>query len=281
LSEATFAGLRVISLESRRAEEMDTLIRRYAGDAFVAPSVAERPLESNTELLDYTARLLAGDFDMVVLMTATGLEYWADAAAIRYPRADFQHALARAALVSRGPKPVAVLHKMGLKPAIVVPEPNTWQEMVPLIASRPERRIAVQEYGRPNPEFLAALQQIGAQATALCVYRWDLPTDVGPLRQAAHRIARRECDTVIFTTSVQLTHLLEVARAEGIEAPVRESLARHLAVASVGPIMNIALAAEGLTPDIIPAHPKMASLVRTAAQESAKVLASKRGSFHA
>ena len=39
-----FDGLRVLSLESRRAQEMEAMIRRLAGDAFVAPSVQERAL---------------------------------------------------------------------------------------------------------------------------------------------------------------------------------------------------------------------------------------------
>jgi len=218
--DPSFAGLRVVSLESRRAKEMEALILRYGGRPFVAPSVAERAVDGNDELFAQTARLIDGAFDMVVLMTATGLAYWRDASASRYPAEVFSAALARTTLVSRGPKPVVVLHQMGLKPTVIVPEPNTWQEMVPLIAARPERRIAVQEYGRGNPEFVAALEALGAEVTPVCIYRWELPADTSPLREAVRRIAGRECDVVIFTTSVQLTHLLEIARAEGMEADV-------------------------------------------------------------
>jgi hypothetical protein len=41
-------------------------------------------------------------------------------------------------------------------------------------------------------------------------------------------------------------------------------------------VMSAALADCGLTPDIVPAHPKMAALVRTAAGTAASVLARKR-----
>ena len=64
-------------------------------------------------------------------------------------------------IVSRVPKPAAVLAEMGVSAMIMVPEPNTWREIVPVIAARAERRIAVQEYGRANPEFVAALVQLG------------------------------------------------------------------------------------------------------------------------
>ena len=265
-----------MALESRREKEMFALIARYGGAAFVAPSVVERPIDSNEELFVHTDRLMAGDFDLVVLMTATGLAYWRDASIARYPAEQFTAALGRTTLVSRGPKPVVVLHQMGLKPAIIVPEPNTWQEMVPLIAQRDERRIAVQEYGRGNPEFVAALESLGGVVTPVCIYRWELPTDTGPLREAARRIAQRECDVVIFTTSIQLTHLLQVAAADGIEREVLRALADNIVVASVGPIMDAALITHGLNPDIIPAHPKMGILVRAAAENAHTELARKR-----
>ena len=42
-----FDGLRVLSLESRRGAEMGRLIETYGGEAVVAPSMREVPLESN------------------------------------------------------------------------------------------------------------------------------------------------------------------------------------------------------------------------------------------
>ena len=49
--------------------------------------------------------------------------------------------------------------------SINVPEPNTWREMLAAIESRHERRIAVQEYGKSNPELLAGLRARGAEVT--------------------------------------------------------------------------------------------------------------------
>ena len=93
--------------------------------------------------------------------------------------------------------------------------------------------------------------------------------------EAVRRIAERESDVVLFTTSIQLTHLLEVAAGMNREEEVRRALAQDLAIGSVGPVMDAALKDAGLMPDIVPAHPKMAVLVRTAAEESAAVLARK------
>jgi uroporphyrinogen-III synthase len=266
----------VLSLESRRADAMEQLIRRHGGEPFVAPSVKEIPFEQHAEAFRWAERLVAGEFDLIVLMTGTGLAFLRDIVAERVSPESFAASLRRIAIVSRGPKPVAVLREMGVSAATVVPEPNTWREIVPAVAARPERRVTIQEYGRANPGLVAAIEHLGATVTPISIYRWALPDDQGPLREAVRRIAARECDVVLFTTSIQLTHLLEVAEAMGRAAEVRQALARDLVVGSVGPVMDAALADAGLTPDVVPAHPKMAVLVRAAAEQAAAVLARKR-----
>jgi len=252
------------------------LIRRAGGDPFVAPSVKEAPFRQHEEAYGWAERLLAGEFDLLTLMTGVGLGYLRDVVVKRYPLEVFSDALRRVTLISRGPKPAAVLHEMGVVPQITAPEPNTWREIVPLIAERSERRISIQEYGRPNPEFIAALEALGAQVTSIAIYRWTLPDNLGPLREAVRRIAGGECDVVLFTTSIQLTHLLDVAEQMGRAGEVRRALAEDMAVGSVGPVMNAALADSGLAPDIVPAHPKMAALVWTAAEMAVPILARKR-----
>ena len=67
------------------------------------------------------------------------------------------------------------MYYCALKAHIIVPEPNTWREMAPLIAARSERSITIQEYGKPNAEFVAALEANGSAVTPLAIYRWELP----------------------------------------------------------------------------------------------------------
>lgn len=275
----SFQGLRVLSLESRRAELMEELIRKHGGDPFVAPSVKEIPFDQHEEAYRWAERLAAGDFDLVVLMTGVGLTYLGDVLAERFPREWFADALRRVTIVSRGPKPVAVLHEMGVPARIIVPEPNSWREILPVIAARPERRITIQEYGRDNPEFVAALQAIGAEVTPIAIYRWTLPDDPGPLQEAVRRITERRCDVILFTTSIQLTHLLQVAETMGHAIEVRRRLETDVVIGSVGPVMNETLAEHGIVPDIVPAHPKMAVLVRAAAESARSVLLRKRPYF--
>lgn len=274
----SFAGLHVLSLESRRAKDIESLILRQAGVPFVAPSVKERAVEDHSIAFHFVEQLEAGAFDLIICMTGVGLVFLRDVVAARMPLDRLSAALRRATIVSRGPKPVPVLRALDVPVTIVIPEPNTWREIIYAVATRPERQIAVQEYGRPNLEMNAALEALGASVTPIALYRWELPDDVEPLRQAALRLARDEFDVVIFTSSIQLDHLLEVARTLGNENEVLHVLRRRVAIASVGPVMTESLQAKGLSPDIIPQNPKMGALVKAAAEQAGGILGLKRAS---
>jgi len=255
---------------------MEALIRRWNGDPFVAPSVQERAIDSHAEAVDWAARLIRGEFDLVLFTTGVGLAYLRDAILTRYTSAEFAEALQKVTIAVRGPKPLAILHELGVKPHVRIPEPNTWREMVPIMESRPERRISIQEYGRPNPEFTAALQALGATVNTIAIYRWELPDDIGPLKEAARRLSRGDIDVLVFTTSVQYVHLMEIAANLGFADKIFQAMKSQVVVASVGPIMTAALREHGIEPDIEPDYPKMAALVRAAAEQSSAALLRKR-----
>lgn len=254
---------------------METLILRESGLPFVAPSVKERAVEDDGTAVRFIEQLEAGYFDMLICMTAVGLTVLRDVAAATASVDRLAAALRRATIVSRGPKPIGVLRALDVPVEIVIPEPNTWKEIVDAVAPRPERRIAVQEYGRPNNEMNAALERLGACVTPVVLYRWELPDDLQPLQEAARRIAAGECDVLLFTSSIQLDHLFEIAGNLGLEDDVRRALSR-IAIASIGPVMTSALETQGFPPDIIPRHPKMWALVKAAGEQAAAALASKR-----
>ena len=137
------------------------------------------------------------------------------------------------------------------------------------------RRVAVQEYGASNAELLAGLAQRGAQVTRVPVYEWALPDDTGPLRAAVSAIAGGEVDVGLFTTSVQVVHLLKIAAEMNLKEAVRSAFTRIL-VGSIGPVTSEELRAHGIPPDFEPSHPKMGFLVNEAAQQSAELLRQKR-----
>ena len=271
----SFAGLRVLSLESRRAKEIEALILRNGGIPIVAPSVKEQPYEDPSAALRFIDLLEAGQLEMVICMTGAGLAYLQQLVAPQMSADRIFAALRRATIVSRGPKPAAVLRGLGVPVEVMIPEPNTWKEIIAAIEPRTERRIAVQEYGRPAADLHEALARLGASVTPVVLYRWELPDDLEPLRAAARLLTEREIDVALFTSSIQFEHLLDIARGLGLEGEVKAALAANIVTASIGPVTTATLVAHGIMPDVIPKHPKMAALIKAACEMPAVILAQK------
>lgn len=271
-----FDGLRILSLESRRAEEIGVLVRKQGGEVFVAPSMREVPIADNPEVLAFYEGLRAGAFDMVILLTGVGTRAVDAVLAPHHGAGAFAEELKKVAVVPRGPKPQAVLREWGVPWAVAVPSPNTWRELMAAIADRPERRVAVQEYGRSNEDLLGALRERGCEVTPVRVYQWALPIDTAPLREAARRTARGEFDVLLVTTSIQLPHLFDIAEAEGVSAEFRAALEK-MAICSIGPTTSESLDDLGLRADMEPTLPKMGILVKEAGEQASDIIARKRG----
>src|SRR5258708_34924357 len=120
-----FAGLRVLSLESRRGVEMAKLIDTQGGNAVVAPSMREIPLESNTEAQEFARTLFAGGFDMVIFLTGVGTRVLARVVETIYPLEQYLAELRKIEVVARGPKPVAVVKAWHIPIALTAPAPLT------------------------------------------------------------------------------------------------------------------------------------------------------------
>jgi len=279
-----FAGLRVLALESRRAAELSKLISTYGGVPMVAPSMREVPLASNKEALAFAEKLFAGEFEAVIFLTGVGARALLAVVETAHKREDYVAALQRVKVVARGPKPVAALRELGVTPALTVPEPNTWRELLRALDESANSstgirlrgaRVAVQEYGVPNPELIAGLKERGAHVTRVPIYQWALPEDLAPLRAAVTALAAGNIGVVLFTTSVQAAHLFQIAAELHLEDAMRSGLQRAI-VASIGPTTSEELSRCGIKPDLEPSHPKMGFLVKEAAERVAELLHKKQ-----
>ena len=272
-------GLRVVSFESRRAAEMAALIRNHGGEPIQAPAMREVPPADEREVLAFGDALLAGGYDVVILLTGVGTRRMIATLSTRWPPAEVVAALGRVPLVCRGPKPVAALKEVGLAPALTVPEPNTWRDLLAALDRAlpvAGKRVAVQEYGARNEELLAALRQRDAHVRAVSVYGWALPEDTGPLRAAIQRAAAGEADVALFTSANQVANLFQVAAEMGRADALRLALRDRVVIASIGPISSEALQRHGIEPDLHPEHPKMGHLVAALARQALTLLQRKR-----
>jgi uroporphyrinogen-III synthase len=266
-----FQGLTVLTLESRRGQEISRLIETYRGKPFHAPAMREVPLSSNLEALKFADALFEGKFDVVVFLTGVGARALSIVVEGAHPAEKFLGALRKVAVFARGPKPVAVLREWGVPVALTAPEPNTWRELLQAIDDSKQelrgKKVAVQEYGVSNPELLEGLRERGAQVMAVPVYQWDLPEDTGPLQRAVEEVIAGRIDVALFTTGVQIHHLFQIADQGGKKDALKAGMER-VVKASIGPTTSEVLRSYGLSVELEASHPKMGFLVKEAAENA-------------
>ncbi len=275
---APLQGLTVLALESRRAGETAEVIRRHGGTPLSAPSMREIPLDEHAAAHELRRGLEAGTIGTLILLTGVGTRALVAALADVCPRERFAELLRRTRVVARGPKPVAALRELGLVADIAVPEPNTWREILAALDAGPAlagQIVAVQEYGRSNPELIGGLQSRGARVLPVPVYRWALPEDVGPLHEGIRQLAAGGVDLVLFTSARQVDHLMAAAEQLGLSEQVLAATQR-IVVASIGPVCSEALQAHAWPVDLEPEHSKLGQLVALAARRGPELLQAKR-----
>ena len=259
----------VCTFESRRAEEMCSLISRQGCLPLSAPSMREIPIEHNPEAIEIIQGVLAQKFDAIILLTGVGTEALFDVARSQGLYDQLINVLAEIPIIIRGPKPAAVLSKVGLKYVVRAPEPNTWRELLNAIDDAKfdlnGKRIVVQEYGLPNIRLYEELQKRGATITACPVYRWALPENTEPLESAIRQTAEGKVDAVLFTSANQVSSVLSVADRIGVLEQFRAATSGQTLVISIGPTCSEALIDNGFHVHAEASPPKMGQLARAAA----------------
>ena len=112
----SFNNLRIAALESRNSAELARLIEKFGGRPFVSPSMREVAIEHNREAVDFANRLITGEIDVMIFLTGVGFRHLLAAVEKHVPRERYLNALADITTVCRGPKPVAAMAQVGLKP---------------------------------------------------------------------------------------------------------------------------------------------------------------------
>ena len=277
---ANFNGIRVLSLESRRAVEAGKLIRTYGGEPLTAPAMREIPMNSDGPVVEFAEALIAGAFDLVIFTTGVGVRTLIKIVSEHMDREKFLAALRSVKVVARGPKSSSALRESGVPIAVIAPEPFTWRALMRAMEEKfgsdlNGMNIAVQEYGTSNPELLTALAEKSVSITRVLVYQWALPEDVQPLREAVIALAHGHVDVVLFMNAGQIAHLFLMAERMGYTDALYEGF-RSTVIGSIGPSTTEGLSMCRLTPDFEPSQSKMGFFIKEIAENAEKLLKQKR-----
>jgi len=252
----------VAFLEGRREAELADLIQRHNGVPLAAPCLREVHTPDSPVLQASIERVLAADASVAIFLTGVGTTTVFEAAAHMQREADLRRQLDQATVVVRGPKPAAVLRRLGVRIDLTAPPPNTTAEVLSVLEpiDLSGKTVAVQLYGEPNPKLSQSLRARGAQVLELAPYVWDRPVNARPILGLLDALDLRQVDALLITSQAQVENLYAVA-AEAGRAPALD----RVAIGAQGPVAEAALERHGLRAAFTPTHGHMGAMVLAAA----------------
>ncbi len=256
-------GKRVALLEARMSSELANLVKRHGGEPITAPALREVAIDAADEVATFLNLLQAGEIKFVVFQTGVAVAGLITEADKLDRKAELLNALRKVTTICRGPKPTAVLSRNGIKPSLNAEEPYTTADLITVMKDLnfENQGVAVLHYGERNLELANALEARGAKLLELCLYEWQLPENLDPLKNLIQDLSLSKIDAVAFTSQIQARHLFKVATDLGRASELLDSLNQKTVVASIGPTCTAALLQLGVTPKIEPEHPKMGPMV--------------------
>ncbi len=249
------SGYRILILETREEAQFSRLLAEQGADVLQCPMFEIHDAPDPAPVEAWIRRCIERPFDDLVLMTGEGLRRLMKLARQTGLDADFVSALGKARTFARGPKPGRALREIGLEPEVTTEKPTS--EGVAEMLSRVDlkgHRLGLQLYpDKDHGALIGAITAQGAEVDTVLPYAYDAKAADANIVTAIEEMAEGKIDAIALTNLGQVRRLIEVARARGSEARLREGLART-PIASVGPAVSDELKSHGLRTDIYPAN---------------------------
>jgi uroporphyrinogen-III synthase len=249
------SGYRILILEAREEAQFSRLLAEQGADVLQCPMFTIHDAPDAAPIEAWIRRFLQKPCDDLVLMTGEGLRRLMKVARRIDVAQDFVISLGKARKFARGPKPGRALREIGLEPDATTEKPTS--EGIAEMLARVDlagHRVGLQLYpDKDHSALIGAISAQGADVDPVLPYVYDAQAADANIVTAIEEMAQGRVDAIALTSSGQVRRLVEVAKAHGCEARLREGLART-PIASVGPVVSDELTSHGLRADISPAE---------------------------
>jgi uroporphyrinogen-III synthase len=240
-------GYRILILETREEAQFSKLLAEQGADVLQCPMFTINDPPDPAPVEAWIRGAIEQPLDDLVLLTGEGLR--------RLMKAARAIALGKTRKFTRGPKPGRALREIGLEPQMTTEKPTS-EGMIEILSrvDLANKRVGVQLYpDKDHSALLGAIAAKGAVAIPVTPYVYDARAADSHIVTAIEEMAAERIDAIALTNLGQIRRLIDVARERGLEARLREGLAKT-PIASVGPAVSDELKSHGLHADIYPAN---------------------------
>jgi uroporphyrinogen-III synthase len=257
--------------ETRELDKLVRLLVEEGATALSYPLVGIHDAPDPAPVEAWIRELIDGNFDDVIFFTGEGVRRLVSLAERLGVLEGFTRELSKVRTVTRGPKPAAALHELGLrptKPSRVPTSQGIIQDLAADILSG--RRVGVQLYAEnASQDLLTFLEDAGASVRTVTPYVYAAASDDDRVVELIDRLVGGAIDGVAFTSSAQVDRVFQMAAKHRSTEALLAALGR-IVVAAVGPTCAASLGRRGARVSVVP---ERSFFMRSLVEELARAFA--------
>ncbi len=239
--------MRIAFFEHRAKDIMERRLLEGGAEILAVPLLFEKPIIEKKELLNYLKYWNYNKPDYFIFLNGSGIQYILDALESQIYKDEFFANIKKAKVIVRGPKPAGILERNGITHYYMIPEPYISKQILDFFSEidLKEKKIVIQHYGRKNQFLSHSLQTCGAEIIDIIPYKWELPENHDEVNLFFDKLINQQIDIVVFTNSIQVEHLFELAKLYKTYDSVINSF-NKIPTISIGPLCTQALKDAGI-----------------------------------
>jgi uroporphyrinogen-III synthase len=276
--------LTVAITASRRASELAHIVESFGGKPYIAPTIGiEADLKKpRKDVLQFLNKVIEGDMDYVIFMTAPGVFSLISIANILGLEEKLVQSLTHITIVARSLKPKIALKKYGVK-IDFVPEENTAEGVSKLLLDKGVigKKIAILWHGDYPRKLKDNLYKAGAESVIeASTYKYSLELkkegasilksmgfdyvapDEKKVIRLIHDIVDGKIGSITFTSPPSARDLVKIAKVNNLSEVLKNSLNTNVVVVAVGPSTRSALEENGIDVHVMPQTFKMGPMIK-------------------
>ena len=278
----SLCGITVAITSSRRASELASLVRRFGGIPYIAPTIGIRNNNPpNSESIKFIEIIRTERIHYFVFMTGVGVFNLFQNIQKLHQLETVIEKLRNTVVIARSNKPAMELRKFGIRTNLV-PNINTIEGILNLLGNFDikNKNIGILWHGDYSHSFREKIESLGSKVFEFSSYTYStslgktnasmlkemgydyVPPSEEKIGRLIEDIMAGTIDTITFTSPPAVKEFFEFAKRNNQIHALKERLNHNLLVVSVGPSTSKMLATFHILVDVMPATYRMGSMVK-------------------
>lgn len=278
----SLCGVTVAITSSRRASELASLVRKFGGIPYIAPTIGIRNKNAlNSECIKFIETIRNERMQFFVFMTGVGVfNLFQNIQKLDHLDTVIEK-LRDTVVIARSNKPAMELRKFGIRTNLV-PDINTIEGILDLLGNFDikNKNIGILWHGDYSHSFREKLESLGSKVFEFSSYSYAtslgktnaamlkemgydyVPPSEEKIRRLIEDIMTGTIDTITFTSPPAVKEFFEFAKRNNQIHALKERLNHNLLVVSIGPSTSKMLATFHVLVDVMPTTYRMGSMVK-------------------